>query len=174
MCIQPTFSRSSESQCSEQTPPLTCQHTRPHRLPFWDSRPDGRWWELNFGSQEHLALLSLRAQEDFRHYHSMPCPDTWLTKWHWCWLTSRLEIATVSSEVQMNGSGTEAETLLLLLGKHHIWDCWGVLSLLTLSLNIKIFATECRRLSSHVLFYLYLWRWPQQIYIYICILVNTK
>lgn len=91
----------------------------PHRLPFWDSRPDGRWWELNFGSQEHLALLSLRAQEDFRHYRSMPCPDTWLTKWPWCWLTSRPQIATVSSEVKMNERGTEA-TPGLLLGKQRL------------------------------------------------------
>lgn len=163
MWIQPTFSHSSESQCPEQTPPLTCQHALPHRLAFRDSKPDGRWWELNFGSQEHLALLSLRAQEDFRHYQSMPCPDTWLTKWHWCWLTSRLQIATVSSEVKMNGSGTEAEILLLLLG-NTASQIAEESSLFWLSLNIKIFVTESPGGWVHTVFFRALCpplQWPQ-------------
>lgn len=134
MCIQPTFSHSSESQCSEQACPLTCQHTLPHRLPFWDSRPNIRWWELNFSSQEHLALLSLRIQEDFRHYCSMPCPDTWLTKWHWCWLTSK----AVDSDCQQRGENERVEQEkrpYCFFQESSIWDCWRVLSLTILWLS---------------------------------------
>lgn len=141
MWIQATFSHSSESQCPEHSPPLACQHTLPHRSASGDCSPEGRWWELNFGSQEHLALLSLRAQEDFRHYQSMPCPDTWLTKWHWCWLTSRLQIATVSSEVKMNGVEQKQRSCCFFWENtaSHIAE---EPSLSWLSLNIKIFATE--------------------------------
>lgn len=48
-------------------------------------------------------------------------------------------------------SGTEAEILLLHLGKHGIPHCWGVLSLLTLSEHQDLCYRESRRLSLHSL-----------------------
>lgn len=59
-------------------------------------------------------------------------------------------------------SGTAAEIILLLLGKHSIPYCWGVLSLLTL--DIKIFATESLGGWVHAAFFSTLspsLQWPQ-------------
>lgn len=65
-------------------------------------------------------------------------------------------LQAVDSDCQQRGENewewNHAETLLLLLGKHYIRDCWGDCALLTLSEHRDLRYRESRRLSSHMLF----------------------
>lgn len=143
----PTVSRSSESQCPEQTPPLTCQHASSRRSPFGDSGLDGRWRELKLGSQRAPGFVISKGPGRFRALSPRAM------SWH---LTHKVALVLASlqaadSDCRQRG-GKERETPLLLLGKRRIWGCWGVLCLLTGAEHGDPRYRESRTLSSHVLF----------------------